>query len=652
MKIPPEQEAIRARCFHPTGHFVEFPIADVEGSIPARFEQIASMYPERIAVSTGNDQITYGELNVAANRIANSLAAAYGTNQEPVVLFYERGIPFVVAYLAVLKAGKIAIHLGPNAGRARIIHVLEDSRSSIVLTNRDAGLLALEVGNDRRRIINVHELEPEVSNGSRKLAIGADAFAYIRYTSGSTKNAKGAVRTHGHILQAAMDLTNSMHICAEDRVAVFGRDYGGKNLFITLLNGAAQYPISLADDSTFQLADWLTQKSITILISLPTVFRSLLTKTAAETICPTLRLICLGSEPLYKSDINAFRKYFSSDCKLLYTYGSSETGIICENFIDKSTEIHGDRVPVGYPRSSMEVNIIDELANRATVNQPGEIVVKSRHLSSGYWHRRELKTEKFSANAGDDAKVSYFTGDVGRILPNGSLEHLGRKDSMIKIRGLKADLSEIEAVLANHSSLQEVVVVAKDKPTIERMIVAYYVQKSGLETNVPELRTYLAEKLPSHMIPTNFVRLEAFPLTATGKVNRRDLPNPGKSRPLLATEYMTPRNDLERTLSQIWSEVLDLDEVGVRDNFLDIGGHSLAATRIVSRVVAQFRIEISLQSLFQCPTVAEMAAEIEKHLETISNEKQLAAVIDELESLSDEDAQRLVSQYTLDDLKK
>lgn len=135
-------------------------------------------------------------------------------------------------------------------------------------------------------------------------------------------------------------------------------------------------------------------------------------------------------------------------------------------------------------------------------------------------------------------------------------------------------------------------------------------------------------------------------------MNRRDLPNPGKSRPLLATEYMTPRNDLERTLSQIWSEVLDLDEVGVRDNFLDIGGHSLAATRIVSRVVAQFRIEISLQSLFQCPTVAEMAAEIEKHLETISNEKQLAAVIDELESLSDEDAQRLVSQYTLDDLKK
>lgn len=648
MNIPPEQEAIRASCFHPSGEFVEFSAAEAEGSIPARFAQIANRYPERIAVSTENDQITYGDLNVAANRIANALASTYGTNQEPVVLFYERGIPFVAAYLGVLKAGKIAIHLTPTADSARIAHILEDSASSLVLTNRDAGRLPAKMGNAHRRIIDVRELDHELGDDSHKPPLGPDAFAYIRYTSGSTKNARGAVRTHGHMLQAARDLTNSMHICAEDRVAVFGRDYGGKNLFITLLNGAAQYPISLADDSTFKLADWLTQKQITILISLPTVFRSLLTRSSADALCPSLRLVCLGSEPLYKSDVDAFKKHFSDDCKLLYTYGSSETGIICEHFIDKSTVVDGDRVPVGYPRSSMEVTIMDDLAKPAAVNQLGEIVVKSHHLSSGYWHRGGVEAEKFSVHAADDEKVSYFTGDIGRILPNGSLEHLGRKDSTIKIRGLKADLSEIEAVLANHSNLQEVVVVAHDKPSSEKVIVAYYVQKQGLDTKVPELRTYLAEKLPKHMVPTSFVGLEALPLTATGKVNRRELPKPGKARPDLASPYLAPRNDMERTLSRIWSEVLDLDEVGVCDNFLDIGGHSLAATRIVSRVVAQFQTEIALQSLFLCPTVAEMAAEIDRHLGGKSTHPQLAAIIDELESLSDEEAHRLVRQHKRD----
>jgi amino acid adenylation domain-containing protein len=651
MNLPPEQEAIRATCFHPLGHFVEFPKDDVETSIPERFEKIVRMYPERIAISTEDEQITYDELNAAANRIANSLVAQYGSNQEPVVLFYERSISLVVAYLAVLKAGKIAIHLAPSVDRGRITHVLEDSQALIVLTDRKSSSLAAEVENRHRRVINVDGLNPELNDSNLRLAIGSDAFAYIRYTSGSTKNAKGAVRTHSHILQAAMDLTNSLHISADDRVAVFGRDYGGKNLFITLLSGAAQFPISLADDGIYSLADWLTKNQITILISLPTVFRSLLTETSGKTICPSLRLICLGSEPLYKSDVASYQKHLPADCLLLYTYGSSETGIICEHFIDKNTEIHGNRVPVGYPRGAVEVSVIDDLGKNAPANQTGEIVVKSRHLSSGYWQKGEVKKERFHSRPDEGQETSYYTGDLGRVLPNGILEHLGRKDSMIKIRGLKADVAEIEAVLANHPGLREVAVVAKDAASNESKIVAYYVQRAGSAPTITEFRTFLAEKLPNHMIPAAFIRLDVFPLTATGKVNRRKLPNPETSRPELDTKYVKPGTPVEQDLSRIWSDVLALEQVGIHDNFFDLGGHSLAAARVVSRIVQHFQLKIPLQLIFQSPTVAEMAAVINEHKGKTLSEKELVQILTELESLSEDDAEKRLSEISSPEVK-
>jgi len=645
MNLPPEQEVIRAKCFHPSGHFVEFPKEDVETSIPERFEKIVSMYPERIAMATDDEQITYDALNAAANRIAHSLVAQYGSHQEPVALFFERGISLVVAYLAVLKAGKIAIHLGPSVDRARITHVLADSQALVVLTDRKHSSFASEPENGHRRVINVDDRNPEITDSNLSLAIGSDAFAYIRYTSGSTKNAKGAVRTHSHILRAAMDLTNSMHISADDRVAVFGRDYGGKNLFITLLCGAAQYPIGLAD-SGHSLADWLTKKHITVLISLPTVFRSLLTESSGITLCPSLRLICLGSEPLYKSDIGSYQKHFSADCLLLYTYGSSETGIICEHFIDKNTEVHGNRVSVGYPRDAVEIFVIDDLGNNVPSNQPGEIVVKSRHLSSGYWQKGELEKKNFQSRTDEGQETSYRTGDLGRLLPNGSLEHLGRKDSMVKIRGLKADVAEIEAVLANHPGLREVAVVTKDAPSNELRIVAYYVQRAGAAPAITELRAFLAEKLPNHMIPTAFIRLDAFPLTATGKVNRRKLPNPVTSRPELGTKYVIPSTPVEKDLSRIWSDVLALEQVGIHDNFFELGGHSLTAARVVSRIVQHFQLEIPLQLLFQSPTVAAMAAVIHEHEGKALNVKELEEILIELESLSEDDAQKRLNEIS------
>lgn len=635
-------EHIRAKCFHPSGTFVEFPKEDVESSIPERFQKIAKRYPSRIGLDTGTETIAYGGLNTASNRLAHTLVGECGSKQEPVVLFYERDISFVIAYMAVLKAGKFAIHLAPSSDKRRITHILKDSNARIVLTTQRLKPLANQFVSGDRRVLVGGALSNDVDIGDLNLPIKPDDIAYIRYTSGSTANAKGAVRTHSHILNAASDLTNSFHICPEDRVAVFGRDYGGKNLFVTLLNGATQYPLNLGDDGTFNLFDWLTENQITILISLPTVFRSLLLKSRTKPVCPTLRLICVGSEPLYKNDVDSYKRLFSDNCIFLYTYGSSETGIICENFIDKNTEITGNRVPVGYSPDGVEVLVLDSLNNKALVNKPGEIVVRSRHLSSGYWQNGGVVRDKFQSNSRDPQKRTYRSGDIGQILPNGSLEHLGRKDSMVKIRGLSADLAEIEAVLANQPQVLETVVLAKDKSSNDKVIVAYYVEKAGAPTTVSELRNFLAAKLPRHMIPADFVRLEKFPLTATGKINRRELPDPSASRPHLVRQYVEGRTPIEKELSRIWSEVLGLDKVGIHDNFFELGGHSLTATQIISRVIVRFQLEIPLQSLLRSPTIANMAEVIAAHQGKMLSEQELKNILDDLESLSEEDAKNLV----------
>jgi non-ribosomal peptide synthetase component F len=413
-KFPPDQEAIRAKCFHPTGSFVEFLKEDVERSIPERFEKIVQTYPDRIAVKTADQQLTYRQLNKRANRLAHEILATRGEVHEPVALFLDDWARLIIAHLAVLKAGKISLALDPAAAKSRTAHLLADSHAALILCDQGTTTVAHEWGTHERDVINI-DVPNSVYEESPKIHTPADSYAYIRYTSGSTGNAKGATKTHRHILKAVMDLTNHFHICAEDRVTLLGFASIGKHLFKALLNGGRLCPFDARKEGLVHLADWLIREGVTVYYSFPTAFRHFVSTLSGEEDFSNLRLIELEGEPVYQSDLDLYKKHFPAHSVLVNTLSSAETGTVCLYFVDKDTTITNGRVPVGYPVDDMEVLILDENGKPVESNQIGEVVVHSRFLSSGYWAKSKLTQQQFISETSSGSAQVYFSRDLGRL---------------------------------------------------------------------------------------------------------------------------------------------------------------------------------------------------------------------------------------------
>ena len=433
--LPPAQEAIRTKCFHPTGSFVEFDEEVINQSIPERFEMIVRRHPERPAVRTKNGSLNYDELNKAANRLARSILARRGEGQEPVALFMKDGVGLLTAHLAVLKAGKFSLGMDPLAPDVRTAHLLADSQATLIVADNSTRLTASEWASGKKQLINADDLDPALSEDNIQISVSPDAYSYIRYTSGSTGQAKGGLKTHRHVLHAVMNATNYFHICTDDRSALLTRDAClGKYAFEILLNGAALCPFYVKEEGLFDLADWLIQEQITFYYSFPTAFRHFLNALPERKDFPKLRLIRLEGEPVYESDVALYRRHFSSECVLVNSFSSTQTGPVCLYYLDKDTKLTGTHVPAGYPVAGIQCFLLDEFGKEVGFNQPGEIAVKSPFLSSGYWGRPDLTQSKFlpQSRAGRRTGLPYRRS--GRRSEDGCLELIGRKDFQVKIR--------------------------------------------------------------------------------------------------------------------------------------------------------------------------------------------------------------------------
>jgi acyl carrier protein len=299
---------------------------------------------------------------------------------------------------------------------------------------------------------------------------------------------------------------------------------------------------------------------------------------------------------------------------------------------------------VGYAVEDKEIWLLDADGGRVGFNEIGEIVVRSRYLSPGYWRRPDLTEAKFKTDPHGGEERLCFTGDLGLMLPDGCLMHKGRVDFRVKVRGYGVELAEVERTLLKHTGVREAVVMAGKNKAGESRLVAYFTSSQQSRPTVSDLRSFLQEKLPSYMMPSTFIGLDAMPLTRNGKLDRNTLPAPGNSRPELSTPFMAPRNSTEKSLADIWAEVLCLDQVGIDDNFFDLGGHSLSATRIISRVIESFQLKLSIDALFKSATVADMAAIIvQKHSQKASQED-ISRILSELEALSEMEAQQMLDR--------
>jgi amino acid adenylation domain-containing protein len=607
------QEAIYAKCFHPSGSFTEFAKDDVERSIAARFEKIVSTYPGRTAVKTTDHVLTYAELDVMANCLAQAILAQDDDTAKPVGLLLEKGAQQIAAMLGVLKAGEFFVLLDPSFPEARIASLLENSLAKLVVTNRQNVSLARQVTNNRCRLIEFESIDQPVCKLA-PLSPPPDSLAFISYTSGSTGQPKGVIQNHQNILHDTMLRTNAYHICEDDRISVLASNTSNaiKTAFLSLLNGATLLPFDVQKEGVVRLAIWLSQESISICRISSPLFRKLCEALTGEEPFSDLRLILLSSETIHKSDINLFKTFFSRDCIMTTGLSSSETGIMRDFLIDYETEIPGNEVPVGYPVQGKDIVLLDDAGRQVGFSQIGEIAVRSRYISPGYWQRPDLTEAKFKPDPDGSENRLYLTGDLGLMSPDGCLVHKGRKDFRVKIRGYGVETVEVEMALAGHIEVASAIVTARPQQSGEARLVAYFTSVGQPGPSASDLRKFLKQRLPDYMIPSRFVELDTIPIAATGKIDRQALPDPGESRPDLDTPFAAPRTAVEEEIARIWAEVLSLDQVGVHDDFIELGGHSLAAAKITSRILQRFGLELPLNALFETPTVSDVAKAIER----------------------------------------
>jgi amino acid adenylation domain-containing protein len=602
-----EQERIAQRCRHPAGGFVPLLLERGEHLV-RHLESRADELGSKVALQKGDDRLTYRELDRRANRLARAIRQRTGASPEPIALLLDNGPAALTAMLAVWKAGKFFVILDPAAPVERHAAILKDSQARLLVAGdghrtradaaiRSTAMAVLDAIGDERECSDRLGLEPEPG-----------ALACLVYTSGTTGRPKGVEVGYACLAQRVAVAHNASGTCRHDREAIvrsaaFIGDIGVT--FNALAAGASAHFLDVRVAGLEGLRDFLREERITVLSPGVSLFRQLVGVLQPGDAFPALRLIRLAGEQVLADDIRLVQRHFSPDCVVRIGYSSTETGPIAELLTDASTRLDSARAPSGYPSSGVEITISDADGRTLGVNEPGEILVRTRFLSRGYWHRPEETAERFLPDAGGRC---FRTGDLGKLLPDGMLEVLGRVDAQIKVRGQRVEPAEVEAALLAEPDVQAVAVGAREDRAGHSWLTAYIVGGSA-RPSISSLREALRKRLPDYMVPQRFVVVDAIPLTLNGKVDWRALPEPASVRPELVTPYVAPRGPVEALVAAIWQDVLGIEEIGAQDAFLDLGGDSLSAARIVARLQRRFGVEPSSGSpLLDAATVEAMAA--------------------------------------------
>jgi amino acid adenylation domain-containing protein len=589
----------------------------IEQSVSARFREQTRRHRHRAAVRSRERQWTYGELDARAERLARAVRQAAPHVPGRIAVLCDHDAPMVAALIAVLRSGHAYVPLDTAHPMDRLAAMVADAEVSTLLADRRnlptacalaAGGLPVVVmdgaGDDA-----ASDADPDAALPS----VSPDAVAYILYTSGSTGRPKGVIQNHRNVLHHVRAYTNSLCIGREDRLSLlasYGFDAAVMDIYGALLNGATLCLFDIRHEGPLAVARWLAAEGVTIYHSTPTVYRQVFGSVEAGTPLSSLRLVVLGGEEVRPCDVETFRRCCPPGCLFVNGLGPTESTLALQYFVDRNTPLRGRTVPVGYPVEETEVLLLNESGEEVEVYGIGTIVVRSPHVALGYWRRPELTRAAFRPSPLDPRLRLYDTGDLGRRLPDGTIEFAGRRDRQIKIRGQRVEIGEVEALLLEHPAVREVVVTEVEHPLAGLVLAAYVVFHAGAAASSAELRASLRERLPEHMVAAAVVPVPAFPLTVTGKVDRRRLPMPDFSVVCPPTR-VPPRSQLEATLASFFATLLGLPQVGVTDDFFELGGHSLLATQLLARVRSVLRVEAPLRAIFEEPTVAGLARYLE-----------------------------------------
>lgn len=594
----------------PINDFRFFEASEIHQSITERFEKQADRFPDDPAVISENIVLTYKMLNNCANHLAQEINNKANHETKRIALLLNHDETCVIGMLGALKAGYAYVPIDANSPLNRIQYIIEDSGCKQLVCSDNTFEKAQELCEILPELLITKLSEnynlPKISNPVNHLNPLAEA--YVLYTSGSTGMPKGVVQNQKNVLHFIRVYTNNVRIAENDNLSVFSTysfDASVKDIYGAILNGAKVSFYDVTEKGLDQLSDWLLAQNITIMHMVPTIYRNFLRGLNEGSVLPTVRLIDLGGESCHKADLDLFKKHFLKGAFLVNDYGPTESTIVSQKFLKHKSQLTRNNIPLGKAVQETEIFLLDENNQRKGVYQTGEIVFKSDYLSLGYLNREELTANVFTIDPLSGEGRVYKSGDIGRMLPTGEIEFLQRKDSQVKINGLRIELSEIEYQLEQIEFIKEAVVLVKELQG-NNYITAYLRMTEVLEAT--KIKTLLGQILPKYMIPVIYINMQQFPLTRTGKIERKALPNPTISD-LKTVPYVAPKNSIETELVKIWAEVLKLNPeiVGTEDNFFELGGNSLQAVVLINKINKIYNTMFSITNLYETLNIQSLS---------------------------------------------
>ncbi|MCG8317534.1 MAG: amino acid adenylation domain-containing protein [Pseudomonadales bacterium] len=632
---------------------------EYQHTIHGMVEQQVEKSPDAIALSLGNESLTYQQLNERANQLAHWLRSHDVKVNDLVGISLDRSLDMVVAILGVLKAGGAYVPVDPANPADRKQFILEDANCKLLLSH---SVLASEMPTGSYQSVWLDHIADQLAQCSSvnpEPVAGADDRAYVIYTSGTTGKPKGVLIPHGNVIRL---FTATDQWYGFDRNDVwtlfhsFAFDFSVWEIWGALFYGGrvvvVPQAIAKATEDFYKL---VVEEGVTVLNQTPSAFSQFIKvdemQCEQETVWANrlqLRYVIFGGEALDFAALQTWNlRHGLSSPQLINMYGITETTVhvtyhrITEDDLEQRASL------IGRPIPDLDLYILDKNLNPVPVGVPGELHVGGQGVCHGYLNRDELTTDRFISSPFATANERtqglygrlYKTGDLGRYLSDGTVEYLGRIDHQVKVRGYRIELGEIESSISQLPGVRESVVQVWADDNGDKQLVAYVVaDQASLEAGA--LKTALRKRLPEYMVPAFYVMLDQMPLTGNGKVDKKALPDP-EGATAATGQYVAPRNDTEEQLVAIWQEVLNREQIGIKDNFFDIGGHSLLATQIVSRIREQFNVELALSVLFEDPTVEGIALHLLEAELGGADEDDLAAMLAEIEGLSADDLENL-----------
>ncbi|WP_218936580.1 non-ribosomal peptide synthetase [Bacillus cereus] len=579
-----------------------------EKTIHQLFEEQVERTPDHIAAVFEGQQLTYRELNLRANQLARTLRNEGVKRDQLVGIMVERSLDMIVGILGILKAGGAYVPVDPEYPKERIQYILEDSGATILLIQDQFQERTSFVG----KIVLLDDEESYHKEGTNlKLEVGSNELAYVIYTSGTTGNPKGVMIEHQALVNRIHWMQKRYPIGETDIVlqkTPYSFDVSVWELLWWGAQGAKVVFLAPGGEKDPELIiKAIEENHVTTMHFVPSMLSVFLDYVQnVETLNRTrsLRQVFASGEALQVQHVKRFNKLLGmhNETRLINLYGPTEATIDVSYFdcpLDETLE----QVPIGKPIDNVQLYVVDTKGHLQPIGIPGELCIAGVGLARGYLNRPQLTEEKFVDNPFNIGEKMYRTGDLARLLPDGNIEYLGRVDHQVKIRGYRIELGEIESKLLKIDAIQETIVIAMEDENGQKSLCAYFVADKEIDTE--SIREALSHGLPKYMIPTYFIQLMQMPLTPNGKINRKALPAVEESK-LTNNKYVKPRTEIEEQLVNIWKSILGDFKIGIKDNFFDIGGHSLRATTLVSKIRKELKVDIKLREVFQYSTIEQM----------------------------------------------